>query len=105
MPISREWDVDELLAALLKEIESRQMCSFINYSRKDNRGSREPDNFTGAALFSGSNQPGQLFTIKCTYCRKSHKSHKGNPIMDPRSQKTIFRAESEVLFAYVETIE
>ena len=81
------------------------MCSFINYSRKGNRGSREPDNFTGAALFSGSNQPGQLFTIKCTYCRKCHKSHKGNPITDPRSQKTIFRAESEVLFAYVETTE
>ena len=30
----------------------------MSYSRKDNkyRGSREPDNFTGAALFSGSNQ-------------------------------------------------
>ena len=46
MRISHEWDVDELLAALLKEIESREMCSFMNYSRKDNkyRGSREPDN-------------------------------------------------------------
>ena len=31
IPISCEWDVDELLAALLKEIESREICSFINY--------------------------------------------------------------------------
>ena len=48
MSISREWDDNELLAALLKEIESREMCSFMNYSRNDNkyRGSREPDNFT-----------------------------------------------------------
>ena len=61
MPISCEWDFDELLAALLKEIESREMRSFINYSRKDNkyRVSRQPDNFTGAALFSGSNQSRQ----------------------------------------------
>ena len=57
MPISREWDVTELLAALLKEIESREMCSFMNYSRKENefRRAHEPDYFTGAALFSGSN--------------------------------------------------
>ena len=74
MPISREWDLDELLAALLKEIESREMCSFMNYLRKDDkyRESHEPDNFTGAALFSGSNRSGQPFTIKCTYCRKNH---------------------------------
>ena len=37
MPINRKWDFDELLAALLKEIESREMCSFINYSREDNK--------------------------------------------------------------------
>ena len=48
MSISREWDDNELLAASLKKIESREMCYFMNYSRKDNkyRGSREPDNFT-----------------------------------------------------------
>ena len=45
----------------------------MNYSRKDNKysGSREPDNFTAAALFSGtgnSNQSGQRFTIKYSYC-------------------------------------
>ena len=86
MPISYEWDVNELLAALLKEIESREMCPFMNYSRKDNRyrGSREPDNFTRAALFSGSNQSGQWFLITCTYCRKNHKSHERNLITDPR---------------------
>ena len=90
VPISREWNVDELLAALLKEIESREMCSFMNYSRKDNKygGSREPDNFTGAALFSGSNLSGQWFTIKCTYCQKNHKIHKCNLITDPRSRKS-----------------
>ena len=60
MPINRELDFDELLAPLLEEIKSREMCSFINYSRKDNkyRGSCESDNSTGAALFSGSNQSG-----------------------------------------------
>ena len=86
MPISYEWDVNELLAALLKEIESREMCPFMNYSRKDNRyrGSCEPDNFTGAALFSGSNQSGQWFLIKCTYRRKNHKIHEYNLITDPR---------------------
>ena len=60
MPINRELDFDELLAPLLEEIKSREMCPFINYSRKDNkyRGSCESDNSTGAALFSGSNQSG-----------------------------------------------
>ena len=97
MPISREWDVTELLAALLKEIESREMCSFMNYSRKENeyRGAHEPDNFTGAALFSGSNQSGQPFKIKCTHCRKNHKSNECNLITDPRSQKVILRAKSK----------
>ena len=63
------------------------MCSFMNYLRKDNkyRGSREPDNFTGASLFSGSNQFGQPFTIKCTYCQKNYKSHECNMITDHRS--------------------
>ena len=77
MNISREWDVDELLAALLQEIESREIYSFINYLRKGNkyRGSREPNNFTGATLFIVSNESGQPFTIKCFYCRKTHKSH------------------------------
>ena len=95
MPISREWDLDELLAALLREIESREMCSFMNYSRKDNkyRGSREPDNFTGAALFSCSNRSGQPFTIKCTYCRKNHENEEWNLITDPRSRKAILRAK------------
>ena len=67
MSISREWDVDELLAALLKEIGSREICSFMHYLRKDNkyRGSRKPDSFTGP--------PGLQFTIKCTYCQKDHK--------------------------------
>ena len=80
-------EVDELLAALLKEIESREMRSFMNYLIKDNkcRGSCEPYNFTGAALFSGNNQSGQPFTIKCNYCRKNHKIH-GNLITDPRSR-------------------
>ena len=57
MPISCKWDVVELWAALLKEIESREMCSFMNYSRKNSeyRGFREFDGFTCAALFSGSN--------------------------------------------------
>ena len=37
----------------------------MNYLRKDNkyRGSCESDNFKGAALFSGSNQSGQPFTV------------------------------------------
>ena len=73
MHISHELDDNELLAASLKEIESREICSFMNYLRKDNKysGSREPDNFTAAALFSGtgnSNQSGQRFTIKYSYC-------------------------------------
>ena len=81
MPITRESDVDELLAALLEEIESREMCSFMNYSRKNKyRGSRETDNFTGAALSSGSNQSEHTFTIKYTCCRKNHKSHECNLI-------------------------
>ena len=81
--------MEELLAALLKEIESREMCSFMNYSRKDNkyREFREPDNFTGAALFSGSNRSGLPFTIKCAYCQKNHKSHECNLIMDPRYER------------------
>ena len=45
----------------------------MNYSRKDNEysGSREPNTFTAAALFSGtgdSNQSRQRFIIKCSYC-------------------------------------
>ena len=73
MHISHELDDNELFAALLNEIESREICSFMNYSRKDNEysGSREPDTFTVAALFSGtgdSNQSRQRFTIKCSYC-------------------------------------
>ena len=73
MPISHELDDNELSAALLKEIESREICSFMNYSRKDNEysGSREPNTFTAAALFSGtgdSNQSRQRFIIKCSYC-------------------------------------
>ena len=97
MPIIRDRDTDELLAVLLKEIESGEMCSFMNYSRKDNKysGSREPDNFTGAALFSGSSQSGQRFTIKCIYCRKNHKNHECNLIIDPRSRKAILRAKSK----------
>ena len=73
------------------------MCSFMNYSRKDNkyRGSREPDNFTGAAFFSRSNQSGQWFTIKCTYSRKNHKSNECNLITDPRSQKVILSSKSK----------
>ena len=87
MPTSHEWDVDKLFAAFLKEIESREMSPFMNYLRKDNkyRGSREADNFTGASPFCGSNQSGQSFTIKWTYCRKNHKSHKCNLITDPQS--------------------
>ena len=89
-------EVDELLAALLKEIESREMRSFMNYLIKDNkcRGSREPYNFTGAALFSGSFQSGQPFTIKFNYYRKNHKIH-GNLIADPRSREVIFRVKSK----------
>ena len=65
MPISCKWDVNELWAALLKEIESREMCSFMNYSRKNNkyRGFRESDGFTCAALFSGSNPVLQINII------------------------------------------
>ena len=37
MPISHEWDVYELLAALIKEIKSREIFSFMNYSRKYNK--------------------------------------------------------------------
>ena len=70
MPISHEWDVDKLFVAFLKEIQSREMSSFMNYLRKDNkyRGRREADNFAGAAPFCVSNQSGPSFTIKCTYC-------------------------------------
>ena len=54
MSISREWDVDELLAALLKEIESREICSFMNYSRKDKLNTEDPVNMIilQAQLFS-----------------------------------------------------
>ena len=90
MPISREWDLDELLAALLREIESREMCSFMNYSRKDNiyRESREPDNFTGAALFSGSNRLDSRLQLNVLTVEKIM-------ITDPRSRKAILRAKSK----------
>ena len=96
---SHEWDVSELLAASLKEIKSREMCSFMNCLRKDNkyRGSCEPDNFTGAAFVSGSNQSGQSFTIKCTYCRKS------DLILD--HEKPFLEQSLNVLFAYMGTIK
>ena len=95
MPISHERDVDKLFVAFLKEIQSREMSSFMNYLRKDNkyRGPREADNFAGAAPFCVSNQSGPSFTIKCTYCRKSRKSHKCNLITDPQSRKVIHRAK------------
>ena len=35
MHISRQWDVDEFLAALQKEMKSREMCPFMKYSKKD----------------------------------------------------------------------
>ena len=44
MPVSRVWDVDEPLAALLREIESREICYFMNYSRKDNKYRGSPVN-------------------------------------------------------------
>ena len=99
MPLSHEWDVSELLAASLKEIKSREMCSFMNCLRKDNkyRGSCEPDNFTGAAFVSGSNQSGQSFTIKCTYCRKS------DLILD--HEKPFLEQSLNVLFDYMGTIK
>ena len=34
MPIIHDRDVDDLLAVLLKEIESEEMCSFMNYREK-----------------------------------------------------------------------
>ena len=99
MPISHEWDVYELLAALIKEIKSREIFSFMNYSRKYNkyRRSGEPD---GAALNSGSNQSGQSSTIKYNYCRKNHKSHKCNLITYPPSQKAILRTKSKCLICH-----
>ena len=87
VPISHERHVDELLA-LYYGNSNLEKCEIY-------RRSREPDNFTGAALFSGGNRSGQPFTSKCTYCRKNHKSHECNLITDPRSQKAILRAKSK----------
>ena len=49
----------------------------MSYSRENNkhRESREPDNFADAAFFNGSNKSGHWLKIRCTYCRKSHKSY------------------------------
>lgn len=73
------------------------MCSFIKDFIKDNkyRGSCEPGNFWGVALFSGSNKCGQPFTIKCTHCRKNHKSYKCNVITNYGSQKANLRVKSQ----------
>ena len=46
-------------------------------------------------LVNGSDQSGQRFTIKYTYCRKNHKSHECNLITDTRSRKAILRAKSK----------
>ena len=61
------------------------MCSFMNYSRKDNKYRESRHNVTGAAIFSSSTHSGQSFTIKCPRCRKNHKSQECNLIADPRS--------------------
>ena len=44
-------------------------------------------------LVSGSDQSEQRFTIKYTYCRKNHKSHECNLIIDTRSRKAVLRAK------------
>ena len=52
------------------------MCSFMNYSRKNNkyRGFRESDGFTFAALFSGSNPLLQInIPLSVTMNRKRKK--------------------------------
>ena len=51
MSISREWYVDEALAALLREIKSREMCYFMNYSRKDNKYRGSPVNLHRCSSF------------------------------------------------------
>ena len=73
MSESQEWDVDALLEVLRKEINSRELCSYMSNLKSGDKPDRtSKDNFSAAALFSG-NSGGAKFNpdnITCTFCKQ-----------------------------------
>ena len=99
MSISDEWIVDELMEALKREIESREMCLLMSsMSQNKRQESREKhdyfendeDQFTSSNLYAGNEK-----LISCTYCRKNHPSSKFTVITDIKARKAILRNKAK----------
>ena len=85
------WEIDELIKAFKREIESREMCNFIG-------SNPSAPNYTSSSLFAGAqNHPPQHTPSpktpaqQCLYCDKKHATWKCNTVTDITSRKEILK--------------
>ena len=93
---SNTWQIDELLKAFKREIDSREMCSFVGSSSSKYEYSasslftgikKSPENYPGAGP-----SPAQI----CVFCKNSHASWKCKTITDIATRKKKLRNVTSV---------
>ena len=94
MSESQEWDVDTLLEVLRKEINSRELCSYMsNLKSGDKLDKTSKDDFLAAAFGNSDGTKSNPHNITCTFCKQNHTSSKCNMITDVNSGKAIFKSK------------
>ena len=100
MSESQEWDVDALLEVLRKEINSRELCSYMsNLKSGDNEieQARMILQQHAAALFSGNSGGAKSnpHNITSTFCKQNYTSSKCNMITYVNSRKAILKSKGK----------
>ena len=116
MPTNEEWDVDEWLKVLKREVESREMCSLLSSvtsTKPDQRHIERyrPEDFTTAALpvtdgrnqlhyyengrqgysHGGSNKINNRRPSSCIFCKREHAPSRWDVITDINARKSVLR--------------
>ena len=84
------WEIDELIKAFKREIESREMCNFI--------GSSPSGSYSSSSLFTGARAPPPRNELQqknpaqqCLFCDKKHATWKCNTVTEITARKEILK--------------
>ena len=95
LPVSEQWEIDELLKILKKEVESREMCSFMSKSATNNRHEHtEKGDYTASTLTVGAKY-NENTGVSYTYCKRGHSSASCITITDLKARKTLLRNKAK----------
>ena len=86
-----DWNLDQLLACMEKEIKAREACNFVaDEKRTENRSENKPKNLkTNSALYHTQNSTPTV----CVYCDGTHKSWECTNIVEICDRKAVIVAK------------